>query len=78
VGKLGELRICVCLVKGDRRARWLVLCGVHESIRHKDYHRRVMLRGDDCCENCALDAAAAMEGEEAIYLYICVWPVRST
>ena len=60
-------RICISLVKGDSRARWLVLAGIVANERgleriHDQMRRRVMLRCDGCCEDCAVKAASAMEG----------------
>ena len=48
-------RICICLVEGDQRARWLAVEDAAESWVHK-----TMVRGDECCEKCALDAVAAL------------------
>lgn len=51
-------RICVLLVKGDRRARWLAVAnaGACES-------RRTMLCTNECCEDCAFDAVSEKEGK---------------
>ncbi|KAI4184968.1 MAG: hypothetical protein L6R41_004403 [Letrouitia leprolyta] len=50
-------RICICLTKGDARARWLAVNEGALSTR-----RRTMLRGQHTCEDCATDAAVKMEG----------------
>lgn len=52
-------RIVILLVKGDARARWLAVGVAFESKRL----RHTMLRGFDCCEACAVQAAAAKEGK---------------
>ena len=49
-------RIIVILVKGDARARWLAV-GVASKARES---RRTMLWGPDCCEDCAVEAAAKL------------------
>jgi hypothetical protein len=56
-------RICVCLTKGDRRARWLAI-----KYFHDDPRRRVLLRGTGCCEDCALDTAIGCPGEWILIL----------
>lgn len=61
-------RILISLVKGDSRARWLVLAGTvkyeADLIRATgQMKRRVLLRCDGCCEDCAVKAASAMEGK---------------
>jgi hypothetical protein len=66
-------RICVCLVTGDSRARWLVIGGI---IRDADgaenvsegLTRRVMLRCDSCCVNCAIQSASSLEGKWLVIL----------
>ena len=42
-------RICISLVKGDRRARWLAVEAAARSTE-----RGAILRSEDCCEDCAL------------------------
>ena len=49
-------RICVLMVKGNRRARWLAVENATMSRT-----RRVMLRTKDCCENCAFDLVSQLE-----------------
>ncbi|KAI4125782.1 MAG: hypothetical protein LQ347_005234 [Umbilicaria vellea] len=62
-------RICISLVKGDSRARWLVLAGIltdeNDLTRAccESMKRRVILRCDGCCEDCAVKCASAMEGK---------------
>lgn len=56
-------RICVCLTKGDQRARWLAI-----NFFHDDPRRRVLLRAKGCCENCALDNAVERPGEWILVL----------
>ena len=69
---LKEPRICICLVKGDARARWLAVAGliVDESGIEitKRLRRRVMLRCHGCCEDCAVKAASAMTGKWLVIL----------
>ncbi|KAL8858754.1 MAG: hypothetical protein Q9178_004671 [Gyalolechia marmorata] len=54
-------RICICLVKGDARARWLVVNGTKGTAYPGQIKRRVMLRSKDCCEDCAVKAAGRMQ-----------------
>ena len=61
--ELGEVmvvpeRICILLVKGDRRARWLAVAQAACSPV-----RRTMLCTRDCCEDCALDFVSQLEGK---------------
>ena len=51
-------RIYICLVKGDRHARWLT---VESAAMSKQ--RRTMLRGNNCCDDCAVSAAAELPGK---------------
>lgn len=55
-------RICICLVKGDARARWLIVSGILPNLDHGALTRRVLLRCDGCCEDCAVKAASTVEG----------------
>ena len=50
-------RIIIVLVGGDARARWLAVSASKGGIR------QTMLRGSDCCEDCAVRAAASHEGK---------------
>lgn len=67
-------RICINLVKGDARARWLSVAGCFEDddkpLRqgHDAMFRQVMLRLDDCCEDCAVQSASAMPGKWLVIL----------
>jgi hypothetical protein len=66
-------RVCVCLVKGDPRARWLVIGGI---IRDTDdaenvpegLARQVMLRCDNCSVDCAVQSASSFEGKWLVIL----------
>jgi hypothetical protein len=51
-------RICICLTRGDRHARWLAV----ESAAMSKV-RRTMLRGGQCCDGCAVSAAAELPGK---------------
>ena len=51
-------RVCICLVKGDARSRWLAV-----SEGSKSSHRRNILRGERTCEDCAADTALARPGK---------------
>jgi len=60
-------RVCIILVKGDARAWWLAVAGcpdpgIQKLVRH------IMLRCDDCCEDCAVQTAIAMEGKWLVVL----------
>ena len=50
-------RIVVCLVKADSRSRWLAVA----TDLDVEVERYKMLRGEDCCEDCAVNAAASKE-----------------
>lgn len=69
----GDHRIHVCLVKGDSRARWLVIGGIVQDTDDaenvpKGLKRRVMLRCDNCCVKCAVQSASRMEGKWLVIL----------
>ena len=66
-------RVCVCLVMGDSRARWLIVGGIiqdtDEAVNVPDgLARRVMLRCDSCCVACAVKAASSLEGKWLVIL----------
>lgn len=61
-------RICICLVKGDARARWLVVNGLMANSDMGALNRQVLLRCDGCCEGCAVKAASAMNGNWLVVL----------
>ncbi|KAL9607079.1 MAG: hypothetical protein Q9167_007972 [Letrouitia subvulpina] len=56
-------RICISLVKGDSRARWLALAHASENP-----YWGTVLRSNDCCIECALQATTAMEGKWILIL----------
>lgn len=56
-------RICISLVAGDQRARWLV---TQNAAKSKE--RQAMLRHSDCCPDCALDTLAKLEGKWVLIL----------
>jgi hypothetical protein len=66
-------RTCVCLVKGDSRARWLVIAGIITDTETSEnvpegLERQVMLRCDDCCVGCAVQSASSMQGKWLVIL----------
>jgi hypothetical protein len=66
-------RICVCLVAGDSRARWLVVGGIIQDTDDAEnlpegLNRRVMLRCDNCCVDCAVRSASSFEGKWLVIL----------
>jgi len=67
-------RICIVLTYGDRRARWLAITGNLADPRTESMasphsnDRRVMLRCNRTCPNCAVKAAAAMSGKWFVIL----------
>ena len=66
-------RICVCLATGDSRARWLVISGIIRATDTAEnvpegLKRRVMLRCDSCCVNCAVQSASSLEGKWLVIL----------
>lgn len=67
---ISDARICICLVKGDARARWLVVYGAiaKSSMGVTNLGRRLLLRCDDCCEDCSVKAASAMKGDWLVIL----------
>lgn len=52
-------KVIVVLVKDDKRARWLAV----GDAQKQTYVRKVMLRGKQSCEDCAIKAAAALPGK---------------
>ena len=56
-------RICIALVKGDRQARWLVVQTADMNTK-----RSTMLRSNQTCEDCAVDAAADQSGKWLVVL----------
>jgi hypothetical protein len=50
-------RICIVLVRGDQHARWLAIQEASLT------QRQTMVREEDCCEDCALDAVSAHPGK---------------
>ena len=65
-------RIIIFPTKGDKNIRWLA---VKEAVTlrnyekgQKRYRREVMLRTQDCCEECALTYVASQEGKWVIIL----------
>ena len=61
-------RIWINLVKGDARARWIALFIAQSKDAKQISSRGVILRGDGCCEDCALDAAASLPGKWMLIL----------
>lgn len=61
-------RICICLVNGDARARWLVVHGLIPNSDLGALRRQVLLRCDGCCEDCAVKTAGAMKGNWLVVL----------
>ena len=61
-------RICICLVHGDARARWLVVHGLIPNSENGALRRQVLLRCDGCCEDCAVKTASAMKGNWLVVL----------
>lgn len=55
-------RICISLVKGDSRARWLALA---QDFRP---HKETVLRSEDCCVECALRVTTALGGRRVLIL----------
>ncbi|KIW89581.1 uncharacterized protein Z519_09737 [Cladophialophora bantiana CBS 173.52] len=54
-------RIIILLTKGDAYVRWLAIW--HACADAGDTGRKIMLRGDKCCESCALDYVASQQGK---------------
>lgn len=52
-------KVIVVLVKDDKRARWLAAGDAQKT----NHIRKVMLRGKQSCEDCAIKAAAALPGK---------------
>ncbi|KAL8926241.1 MAG: hypothetical protein Q9172_001883 [Xanthocarpia lactea] len=67
-GDAAGIRICICLVKGNARARWLVVYGIQPTANTSKIQRRVMLRSKDCCVDCAVKAAGRMKGNWLVVL----------
>jgi hypothetical protein len=51
-------RVIIVLVRGDRKARWLAVGTALEAAKT----RQTMLRGLNCCETCAVNAALKRPG----------------
>lgn len=68
IGFNADIRICICLVKGDARARWLVVNGIIPNSDSGALGRQVLLRCNDCCEDCALKAASMMKWKWLVVL----------
>ncbi|RJE25781.1 hypothetical protein PHISCL_01894 [Aspergillus sclerotialis] len=58
--------ICICLVKGNSWARWLVLAGIIDD--YEEPTRNILLRTDNCCEACASDLARNYGGQWLVIL----------
>lgn len=56
-------RICISLVAGDHRARWLV---IQNAAKSKE--RKMMLRESGCCADCALQTLAKLDGRWVLIL----------
>ena len=56
-------RICIALVKGDRRARRLTVQTADINTK-----RSSMLRTNQTCEDCAVDAAAEQSGKRLVII----------
>jgi hypothetical protein len=67
-GDARDYRICICLVKGDKHARWLVLTGIRPDGGFMRHQRRILLRKDGCCPNCVVYYAARQPGKWLIIL----------
>ncbi|KAL8951268.1 MAG: hypothetical protein Q9222_002747 [Ikaeria aurantiellina] len=67
-GDAPDYRIRICLVKGDARARWLVIHGLLPNSNAGALNTQVLLRCDDCCETCAASQASAMRGQWLVVL----------
>ena len=67
-GNTGEARICICLVKGDARARWLVVNGIIANDEPGSLQRQLLLRCEGCCADCAVKSASAMKGSWLVVL----------
>jgi hypothetical protein len=67
-GDARDYRICICLVKGDKHARWLLLTGIRPDGGFMRHQRRVLLRKDGCCPNCAVYYASRQPGKWLVIL----------
>ena len=67
-GDARDYRICVCLVKGDKHARWLLLTGIRPDGGFMRHQRRILLRKDGCFPNCAVCYAARLPGKWLVIL----------
>jgi hypothetical protein len=66
-------RICVCLVKGDSRARWLAISGIIRDTDEaenipKGLSRQIMLRSEKCCVRCAVQSGSVKDGNWLVIL----------
>ena len=67
-GDIQGTRICILLVKGDARSRWLVVNGLMPTSDAGCLNRQVLLRCNGCCDDCAVRAASAMKGRWLVIL----------
>ena len=56
-------RVAICLVKHCSRSRWLAIANGGINKRANVEERSTMLRGNNCCEDCAVNAAASIKGK---------------
>ncbi|KAL8718950.1 MAG: hypothetical protein Q9225_003979 [Loekoesia sp. 1 TL-2023] len=67
-GEAEEPRICICLVKGDARARWLVVYSIFANRHGGAQDRQLLLRCSGCCLDCSVKAAGTMRGQWLVIL----------
>ena len=76
-GAFNSTRIAISLVKGNARARWLVVDNSRDGREDPESRgligggtlgRRALLRCDACCEDCAVKAASGMKGNWLVVL----------
>ncbi|KAL8785778.1 MAG: hypothetical protein Q9213_003156 [Squamulea squamosa] len=64
-GDATETRICILLVKGDTRSRWLAVHGIKygDDVPFAEYRfRQTVLRCEGCCADCAVRTASELQG----------------
>ncbi|KAL9621135.1 MAG: hypothetical protein Q9160_004386 [Pyrenula sp. 1 TL-2023] len=70
VGFISEVveRILICLTLGQARIRWLAVVAPGTDTGTDGNARRVMLRTEECCEECALEHTASLPGRWSLIL----------
>jgi len=61
-------RVLIFLTRSDPRIRWLAIAANARSLPRDPFHRSVMLRTMNCCDECALEHVASLPGRWSLIL----------